>query len=493
MLKLLLSSIICLSLTCSSSLFSSEKSMNVLFIAIDDLNDWIGPMGGNPQVKTPHLDRFAEKSIVMNKAYCAATVCGPSRSSLLTGKACHNTGVYGNENNLKNAPKTKDLETLPEYFGNRGYFTLSVGKIFHKHMTEKGLDEGQWAFHEVAKPKGTVNGMLWEKQAVHPDYKYGGSPMKWGATKASLEKTKDYLNAKWAADQFERDFDDKPFFMALGISRPHLPFFVPQKYFDMYPEDKVKIAPCKMDDHDDILNPDGKPAFKGPDATWLAVDKTDSHLGLNRAYMASVSYADDCLGMLFDALEKSKYADNTIVMLWGDHGWYLGEKLRYRKTGLWEEAARVPFMVRVPGVNEGTKSDGVINLLDMYPTLVELCGLPANPKNDGRSFAKLIHKPQMKWNEPTLTTMGYKNHSLTDGRYRFINYGGGKGAEEFYDHDSDPLEYNNLVRNPEYKDLVARFKALLPKSNEKMTAKNSIGKKSGKKTGKKSGKKSGKK
>jgi arylsulfatase A-like enzyme len=461
----------------------SNEKLNVLFIAIDDLNDWIGPMGGNPQVKTPHLDRFAKKSIVMSKAYCGSTVCGPSRSALLTGKYCHNTGVYGNETNLKMAPKAKDLETLPEYFGNRGYHTLSAGKIFHKHQTAEGLDEGQWAFHEFAKPKTEPGsgGMLWKKMAVHPDHKYGGCPLQWGATKAPLEKTKDYVNAKWAADQLERDFDGKPFFMALGISRPHLPFFVPQKYFDMYPEENVKIAPFKLDDYDDILNPDGKPAFKGPNVTWMAVEKSNAHLALNRAYMASVTYADDCLGMLFEVLANSQYADNTIVMLWGDHGWYLGEKLKYRKTGLWEEAARVPFMVRVPGVSEGAKSDGVINLLDMYPTLLELCGLPANPKNDGRSFVKLIENPQMKWNEPTLTTIGFKNHSLTDGRYRYIWYGGGKGAEELYDHESDPMEYKNLANNPEFSKIKAHFKSLLPKNNEERAPNNKFKKKSSKK------------
>lgn len=466
---------VCLMLTTG---LCAKENMNVLFIAIDDLNDWIGPMGGNPQVNTPHLDKFANLSIVMNKAYCPATICGPSRSSLLTGRHCHNTGVYGNSNNLKKASKTKDLETLPEYFGNRGYHTLTTGKIFHKHMTSEGLDEGHWAFHEVGKTKGSAGGMLWKKQATHPDHKYGGSPMQWGATKAPLEKTKDYMNAKWTAEQFERDFDGKPFFMALGISRPHLPFFVPQKYFDMYPLDKVKPAPVKLDDYDDIVDANGKAFFKGPDATWLAVDKSNAHTELNRAYMASVTYADDCLGVVFDALAKSKYADNTIVMLWGDHGWYLGEKLKYRKTGLWEEAARVPFMVRVPGVNEGVKSDGVINLIDMYPTLIELCGLPENSNNDGRSFAKLIANPKMTWNEPTLSTMGHMNHALTDGRYRYISYK--KGVQELYDHNSDPMEYNNLANNPEYAEIITKFKKQLPKNNEPESPRNTMEKKKNK-------------
>lgn len=451
------------------------KPLNVLFIAIDDLNDWAGPWGGNPQVKTPHLNHFAKSAITMNKAYCPATVCGPSRSAILTGRHCTNTGVYGNSYNLKNAPKAKDLITLPEYFGQHGYHTLSAGKIFHKHPTKNGLDHGQWAFHEFAEPKkGYVGGMTWTKAAQHPDAKYSGSQMQWGATKAELENTKDYITCRWATEQFERDFEGKPFFMALGISKPHLPFYVPQKYFDMYPLDQVEIAPVKMDDYDDILTSDGEPIFKTiPQDTWKAADLTGSHQMLNRAYMACVSYVDDCLGLLFDALEKSPYANNTIVMLWGDHGWYLGEKLRYRKTGLWKEAARVPFMVKVPGVSEGSVSNGVVNLIDMYPTLIDLCGLPANPHNDGKSFAPLLKDPNRLWNEPTLTTIGYKNHALTDGRYRYIWYGS-DDAVELYDHSNDPLEHNNLALNPEYKSILKRFKSQLPKHHEPESPRNTF-------------------
>lgn len=452
---------------------SKKKPYNVLFISVDDLNDWASPFGGNPQVKTPHLERFSQESIVMNMAFSPASVCGPSRSSILTGKLPSNTGLYGNGNNIRLAPKAKKLETLPQDFGNHGYHTLSIGKIFHKHKK----DEGQWAFHEWSPTikEGKKGGMEWVKEATHPDYEYGGSSLRWGATKGTTEQTKDYLNAKWAADQLERDFDGKPFFLALGISRPHLPFFVPQKYFDMYPLEDVEVAPVKMDDYDDILRPDGKPVFRNvPDATWMAAEASGSHQMLNRAYMASVTYADDCLGVIFDALRNSKYADNTIVMLWGDHGWYLGEKLRYRKTKLWEESTRVPFMVRVPGVSEGTKSDGIINLLDMYPTLLELCELPENPNNDGRSFAALIRNPGMKWNYPTLTTDGYKDHAIRDERYRYINYGSADGAEELYDHSNDPLEYTNLARNPEYRAVMDRLKSYLPQHNEPESPKSSL-------------------
>jgi arylsulfatase A-like enzyme len=446
------------------------KGYNVLFVGIDDLNDWVGCFGGNPQAITPNFDRFAkQQAMVMSKAYCASTVCCPSRTALLTGKRPSSTGVYGNEQNLKSAPKSKDLITLPEYFGKNGYHTVSAGKIFH--------GSAEWAFQEVANPGGGNKGMLWEES---PSSALGLPPVKnelaWGACKSPVEQTKDYLACKWAADQLQRDFDGKPFFLALGISKPHLPWIVPQQFFDMYPLDKIKPVELQRDDLDDILGKDGKPVFK-VNQWFQQADKADMHRQAQRAYLANISYTDHCLGLVFDALTKSKYADNTIVMIWGDHGWHLGEKMKYGKIDLWEESARVPLIVRVPGMTPPDfKCDGVVNLLDMYPTLVELCGLPPNPENEGRSFAPLLKNPKMGWNHPTLTTYQFKNHSLTDGRYRYTWYGGkAEGAEELYDHKTDPLEHKNLAANLEFKGIMAKFKTLLPVHNEPDSPRNQSG------------------
>ena len=456
-----------------------SKSYNVIFIAVDDLNDWIGAFGGHPQAITPNMDRLAnERAMVMNKAYAASTVCCPSRSALLTGKRPSSTGVYGNTHNLKKAPKAKDLVTLPEYFGKHGYHTLSTGKIFHKHATPNGLDEGQWAFHEIGTPesRGGTGGMLWQKQPVATESGEKGDEFRWGAIKGPVENTKDYVASKWAAEQLQRDFDGKPFFLALGLSKPHLPWEVPQQFFDLYPLDKLKPVEIVRDDLDDIVGKNGKPIF-GPDSRFLAADRANLHLEAQQAYLANVSYVDYCLGVLFDALAKSKYADNTIIMLWGDHGWHLGEKLKYGKTDLWEESNRVPLIVRVPGLTpNGFKCEGVVNLLDMYPTLTELCGLPANPENEGRSFAPLLKNPTMAWNQPTLTTYNFSNHSLTDGRYRYTWYGGkADGAEELYDHATDPLERKNLAANPVSQEIIARFKPHLPAHNEPAAPRNNPG------------------
>ena len=443
-------------------------SYNVLFIAIDDLNDWVGCLGGNPQVKTPNLDRFArEGGIVFTKAYCPSTVCCPSRTALLTGKNAANTGVYGNKQNLKLAPKAKDVETLPEYFGNRGYHTLSAGKIFHKHGPKKGdKDEGQWAFHEHVHPGGKNQGLVWEEEPKVEGVQSGGTKFAWGATKVPTEETKDYVACKWAADQFDRDFDGKPFFLALGISKPHLPWYVPQEFFDLYPLDEVSPAPFVRNDLDDITKKNGQPIFS-PGSRFRLADETKMHAQANRAYLANVSYVDHCVGKTLDALAKSKYADNTIVMIWGDHGWHLGEKLQYGKTNLWEESARVPFIVKAPGSElKNAKCDRVVNLIDMYPTLVDLCGLPANKNNDGRSFAPLLQNPSQEWKFPALTTYQYKNHSITDGHYRYTWYGGRADAEELYDHETDPLEHKNLVANADYAEIIARLKQHLPEHNE---------------------------
>jgi len=458
---------------------------NVLFIAIDDLNDWVGCMGGNPQVKTPNLDKFnANGGMVMYKAHAPATVCCPSRSALLTGVHAHKTGVYGNKNNLKYAQKAKDLVTLPEYFSQNGYLSLTMGKIFHKHQlpgddpNEKS-DQGQWAFDEFHKTLGGV-GPISSERPVNglPNLEdenlnsYHARAFDWGPTKGNDEtKMMDYKTAKWAADQIQnRDFQ-KPFFMAVGISKPHLTWYVPQKYFDMYPLDEIEIPETIPNDLEDILDKNGKQAFY-PHDTWRRVEKYGRHKEAVRAYLATITFVDDCIGVLLDGLENSKHADNTIVMLWGDHGWHLGEKQKYGKTQLWQEACRVPMMVKVPGITPNNKRcDGLVNLIDMYPTLVDLCDLPPNSKNDGRSFAELLSKPDMQWNEPTLTTMGYGNHRIFDGRYSYIHHKE-KGAEQLYDHEKDSMEWTNLINDPEYADVKARLKTYLPETDEPESVKN---------------------
>lgn len=458
----------------------TAQRMNVLFIAIDDLNDWVGCMGGNPQVKTPHLDDFhSEGAMVMYNAYAPATICCPSRSAILTGVHAHKTGVYGNKNNLKYAPKAKDLVTLPEYFSSNGYLSLTMGKIFHKHNYEdRSYDHGQWAFDEYYN---TLPGMgpLSQDRPVNglpnledepPSYHY--TAFDWGPTVHNDEtRMLDYKTALWAADQLrDRDFE-KPFFMAVGFSKPHLSWYIPQKYFDMYPLEDIIIPESRLDDLDDILDANGNKAYN-PNWAWRRAEMYDRHKEATRAYLAATTFVDDCVGVLLEGLANSEYAENTIVMIWGDHGWHLGEKLKYGKTQLWQEACRVPFMVKVPGLTPEYKTcQGVVNLIDMYPTLLELCELPENPLNDGRSFAELLRNPDMEWNEPTLTTNSYKMHRIYDGRYSYI-VDERRGVEQLYDHRADLMEWTNLVRDTQYAEIKAYLKSYVPVTNEPEAPKN---------------------
>ncbi len=455
--------------------FADERP-NVLFIAIDDINDWIGVFDGHPQAKTPNLDRLNEMgAMVMYDAHAPSPVCGPSRSAILTGKFPHSTGVYGNNTNLRNAPKAKDLLTLPQYFSKHGYHSLSRGKIFHVHEWEgePRADHGQWAYDEWVQARGWAPPISDERPVnqLPPDpdtgpHGYIYRAFDWGPTEGNDEtRMRDYRTATWAAEQLtERDFG-KPFFMAVGISLPHLPWYLPQKYFDMFPPDEVIMPEVYENELDDILDRNGNVAVQ-PHSAWIRAEAAGRHEEAVAAYLAAIAFVDDCIGVLLDGLENSPHADNTIIMLWGDHGWHLTQKKRYGKATLWQESCRVPFMVKVPGVTKpNQRSYGVVNLIDMYPTLLELCGLPPNPENEGRSFVELLHNPDMEWNEPTLTDWGYGGHRVYDGRYSYSIYIR-NGQEELYDHKTDPNQWHNLVRDPEYADIVERLSGYIPTERE---------------------------
>lgn len=465
---------------------SRREEPNVLFIAVDDLNDWVGCFGGNPQAITPHLDQFARKGgMVFSRAYCPSTVCCPSRSALLTGILPSDSGVYGNSQNLRNAERTKNAVTLPQYFSQHGYFTLSRGKIFHKHMTSDGLDEGQWAFDKFSptSSQGSRNpdtsaGPA-NKLPMPDGSRATGKAMAfdWGPTGGKDEGTNDYQTALWAARELEKGFD-KPFFMAVGLSKPHLPWFVPQKYFDMHPLDKIVPPKFRADDLDDIRLPGGKNKF-APSEDFLRARKYDRFKDAARAYLAAVSYADDCVGVMLDALTESKYADNTIVVIWGDHGWFLSEKLKYRKTHLWEESARCPLIVKAPGLtNVGRRCDRVVNLMDLYPTLVDLCGLPPKTNIAGRSIKGLLAKPDARWDYPTLTTYQKGNHSIRSERWRYTKYA--DDVEELYDHENDPMEWTNLAGDPKHGTVKSDLARWLPKYDAEDSPSNTAEKKQGK-------------
>lgn len=456
---------------------------NVLFIALDDLNDWVGAFGGAPleQSATPRMDKFAANgSVVFQQANCAFPLCNPSRSALLSGFMPNRSGVYSNPQNMLDSELVRTHLTLPEYFSKHGYDTLSMGKVFHQQPG----DPGHWAFDKWVQSKNPSGGRANKDRMTsrnknlidgqpapfEPITEKGeedgvgeGNEFSWGPTMGPKEETKDWQTAVWAAAQFTK-MDNRPFFLAVGFSKPHLPWFVPQEYFDRHPLDTIKIPKFQLDDLDDIRTPQGQLKYS-PSADFKFVQK-DSNLFKSavRGYLAATSYADDCVGHVLDALEKSPYRDNTIVVIWGDHGWHLGEKLRFRKSTLWAESTRLPLIIRVPGKNSQQNCPRLVNLVDLYPTLIELCGLPNNPEIDGRSFASLLRNPMAEWPYPSISVCGRGNASIRDERWYFIRYN--DDTEEFYDMERDPMQWTNLVtsKDPEVRTQMKRLASYFPTS-----------------------------
>lgn len=464
-----------IALHCSVFSMAQSQGPNIIMISIDDLNDWVGVYGGHPQALTPNIDKLASQSMVFRNASCPGPVCGPSRSALLSGFVPSTTGIYGNNTNMLNSEIVQKNATLPEYFSKNGYITLSSGKIFHRHFTENGDDFGHWAFDIWNRENGTDGGVQEDKmysshlavingeKIENPEYVFHQrtNDMFFGPTKGGFETMLDYKTAKWAEKQLEGDFE-KPFFMSVGISKPHLPFIVPQEFFDLYNLDSIKVPDFLMDDLDDIVDKNGNKMFE-PQTTFLWA----KHYGLlkevTRAYLATVSFADACVGIVLDALAESEYADNTIVLLWGDHGWHLGEKLRYGKATLWRESTQLPFIIHLPGMTEQQDCYRNVNLMDIYPTLIDLCDLPRK-ELDGNSIVPLLNDPTLEWT-PTLTTLGKDNHAIIYGKWHYISRR--NGAEELYDNENDPMQWENLanVESDEIKRIKNYMRSFLPTTN----------------------------
>lgn len=422
---------------------------NVLFIAVDDLNDWISCLGGHPDCKTPNIDRLASRGLLFTNSHCAAPACNPSRAALLTGIRPSSSGVYLNSQPWR--PVMQDVVTLPQHFRNHGYQSIGSGKIFHGRYN----DYGSWDDYlkQTGDPKPT--------QAVLQDPHSRAGTIIWGMLEAQDQEMSDYKMANYAIDFLSKP-DQKPFFLACGIYRPHMPWQVPRKYYDMYPLDKIQLPNVPEHDLDDI--PPAGVRMAKPGGDHAKILKTENWRYAVQAYLASIAFADVQVGRVLDALDASPYAKNTIVVLWGDHGWHLGEKKHWRKFSLWEEATRAPLMMVVPGVTQaGTKCDQAVDFMNIYPTLCELCELPRGEHLDGLSMVSLLKDPAQTWERPALTTHGRLNHAVRDNRYRLIRYQ--NGDEELYDHSQDPMEWKNLADDPQYAETKQRLAKWFPAKN----------------------------
>jgi arylsulfatase A-like enzyme len=450
----------CLGLFAIASAGGAElEKPNVLFIAIDDLNDWIGKLDGHPQTLTPHIDRLADRGVLFANAHCAAPACNPSRAALMTGIAPYRSGVYVNPQPWK--PVLGDKVTLPQHFMQHGYRAIGSGKIYHGRYPDPESWDDYW-------PSQTRNRPGDPTPNVKSVSGLNMSHFDWGPVDVDDPEMGDTQVVDWVIGQLGAE-RDKPLFLACGIFRPHLPWYVPRKYFDRFPVDEVQLPAHRDDDLDDI--PAAGVKMANPSRDHAAVCKHDQWHAAVQGYLASISYTDGQVGRLLDALDASPHADNTVVVLWTDHGWHLGEKQHWRKFALWEEATRTPLIFVAPrgtpglaqGTPAGTRIDKPVSLLDIYPTLVALCGLPARNGLSGQSLVPLMADPAADWERPAITTHGRLNHAIRTDRWRYIRYA--DGSEELYDHDADPMEYANLAGRAEYEAIKQKLSAWLPKEN----------------------------
>lgn len=434
--------------------FSGENRPNVLMICIDDLNDWVGFMDGHPNTKTPHMDRLAAQGTVFMNAHTASPHCGPSRTAVMSGLRPSTTGIYAhiNDEHLAETPAGQGVY-LSNWFENNGYKTIGKGKIFH-HWAPDG------AFMEFDGTRETPR--FGPKPPRRFKWDAKGTGTDWGVYPENDGQMPDIQTAKWAVERL-KEKHDKPFFLAVGFVLPHVPWYAPQKWFDLHPLDSIQTPPYLKGDQDDVPEMGRRVAEMKhmPTADWAK--ESGEWKKIVQAYLATVSMVDHCVGMVLEELEGSGHAEDTVVVLWSDHGYHLGEKNRFAKQSLWERSTRMPLIFAAPGFKGGQSTGGAASLMDVYPTLLELCGLPANPENEGRSLVPLMRNPDREWKHTALTTYGENNHAVRSKRYRYICYE--DGSEELYDCLKDPNEWKNLADSPEHAGVKKELRKSLPKTN----------------------------
>lgn len=445
---------------------NAQNKPNVLFISIDDLNDWIGCMGGHPQAQTPNMDRLAAGGMLFTNAHCQAPICGPSRASVMTGLLPSTTGNYLQVRDMdikKSNEASKNAIFLPDYFEQFGYKTIGTGKIFH-------LGDSANCFDEYRSDTGKLYGPLPAKRFNYdPDWfgKPKGTATDWGAFPYDDSEMPDVRSADWAVQKIQMEHD-KPFFLAVGFVRPHVPWYVPQKWFDKFPINEIQTPPYLKTDMDDVPIMGRRVADMPtmPTTDWMI--ETNQWRDAVQAYLACIAFVDAQVGKLLTALEKSAYAKNTIIVLWSDHGQHLGEKNRFGKQALWQRATKSILMFKLPGNSNTGVCAQPVQLIDIYPTLTALCGLPQNKINEGHSLLPLIKNPTSGfWPHYAVTLYGKGNVSVISSRYHYIQYE--DKSMEFYDLESDPNEWKNLSDNEKYRSLIQVHQKHIPVNQAKLS------------------------
>jgi len=513
---------------------SKQKRPNVVFIICDDLNDAIEGMGGHPQAISPNLDKLEKSGVTFLNAQTNCPICGPSRASLWSGLYPHTTGYFGykqQQNHWRKNPTLKNTVTLFQHLSGNGYQVYATGKIHHNGHEdwsifrnadgENGFKvspsfgpypwDGDAATNNVKDrgvayphlPKNYVSNSCWDGFGPVCDlsntmngkgtwlYNHNGEEFIY-KSEDNRDLMPDERCVEYAKDVLTSQHDE-PFFMAVGFNRPHSPCYVPQKYFDMFNIDSLQLAPFLKNDLADCAKSIWKDKDLGSGGTgfykYSKLNDADGEQALlqwTRAYLACIAFVDDQIGKVVEAVNNSEYADNTIIIVTSDHGYHMGEKEYIFKNTLWEESARIPFIVAGKGVAQGQKCINPISLIDVYPTIVDLCNLPENPNAggnnkslDGNSLVPLLENPKKaKWkgNDFAITAVSSsyelgvnqpapvqtQHYSIRTAQYRYIYCR--NGEEELYDHHADPHEWHNLANNAEYKKIKMELKSDIEKT-----------------------------
>ena len=439
---------------------------NVLFLAVDDMKDWVGCLGGyEGTVHTPNIDRLAGQGTLFTNAHCPSPKCAPSRAAILTGLRPSTTGLYDNGHWW--LPNLPDVVTMPQHFRNNGYHVAGAGKIFHH--TAGNNPPSQWddylrlTFRNDPWFRGVKLNYPWSKSGPNPSgFPFSGvvglgHENDWGSLPISESDYDDALSADYAV-RFLQRAHDKPFFLACGIFRPHLPWYVPQRFFDRYPLEEIRLPVTIEGDLEDVPAA-GRNLAAARRSDWNTIREANRWKQAVRAYLASITFADERLGQVLDALEASPHAKQTVVVLWSDHGWHLGEKDHWHKSTLWEEATRVPLIVAAPRLASGV-CPRPVSLVDLYPTLCDLCDLDFIDRHDGVSLLPLLRNPRASWDRPAVIEYHSGNAAVRSERYRYIRYR--DGSEELYDHQTDPQEWHNLAGDDAQSSVKAKLAERLP-------------------------------
>lgn len=424
-------------------------------IAVDDLNDWVSCLGGHPDGRTPNLDRLAARGVLFTNAHCAAPLCNPSRAAIMTGIRPSTSGIYDNNQPMRRSPVLANAVSMTQHFRSHGYRVVGGGKVYHGAFP----DAASWDDYFPSQKKNKPDDPEPTVKPANGIPKTGN--LDWGPLRVPNSQMGDHQVVDWALREMNAP-QQKPLFLACGLFRPHLPWYVPEKYFDMFPLDRIHLPRVKDDDLADV--PPIGVQFAKPNGDHKSITSHGKYKQAVQGYLASIAFMDEQLGRLIDGFDRSPIANNTIVVLWSDHGWHLGEKLHWRKFSLWEESTRNVFLAIVPGVTKpGTRCSRTVSMLDLYPTLNEVCGLAKRSELEGQSIVPLMKNPAMESDRAVVTTYFRNNHSVRSERWRYTRYS--DGGEELYDHVEDPDEWHNLARQPQYGTVKQNLARWLPRVN----------------------------